>query len=205
MSRLLAVFASVTAIGFGLITLIGVLAGSGSGIFHTLSSLFLQLAMIAVAFTILLGIGNLLGVHFRRIVGRRTGWVYSLVLIISALAVLVLWLTGADETNMLLLESVQVSLEASLAGLVLFALVLGAARMLQRRVSLGGVLFTIVILIVLLGALPLPEVAPLAEVRAWLMAVPVSAGARGILLGIALATVVTGIRVFIGQDRSFRE
>ena len=56
-----------------------------------------------------------------------------------------------------------------------------------------------------LGALPLPEVAPLAEVRAWLMAVPVSAGARGILLGIALATGVTGIRVFIGQDRSFRE
>jgi hypothetical protein len=205
MSRLLAVFASVTAIGFGLITLIGVLAGSGSGIFHTLSSLFLQLAMIAVAFTILLGIGNLLGVHFRRITGRKTGWVYSLVLIISALAVLVLWLTGADSTNMLLLESVQVSLEASLAGLVLFALVLGAARMMQRRVSLGGVLFTIVILIVLLGALPLPEMAPLADVRAWLMAVPVSAGARGILLGIALATVVTGIRVFIGQDRSFRE
>lgn len=205
MSRLLAVFASVTAIGFGLITLIGVLAGSGSGIFHTLSSLFLQLAMIAVAFTVLLGIGNLLGVHFRRIVGRRAGWVYSLVLIIGALAVLVLWLAGADATNMLLLESVQVSLEASLAGLVLFALVLGAARMLQRRVSLGGVLFTIVILIVLLGALPLPEVAPLAVVRAWLMAVPVSAGARGILLGIALATVVTGIRVFIGQDRSFRE
>lgn len=205
MSRLLAVFASVTAIGFGLITLIGVLAGSGSGIFHTLSSLFLQLAMIAVAFTVLLGIGNLLGVHFRRIVGRRAGWVYSLVLIISALAVLILWLAGADATNMLLLESVQVSLEASLAGLVLFALVLGAARMLQRRVSLGGVLFTIVILIVLLGALPLPEVAPLAVVRAWLMAVPVSAGARGILLGIALATVVTGIRVFIGQDRSFRE
>lgn len=205
MSRLLAVFASVTAIGFGLITLIGVLAGSGSGIFHTLSSLFLQLAMIAVAFTILLGIGNLLGVHLRRIIGRRTGWVYSLVLIISALAVLILWLAGADATNMLLLESVQVSLEASLAGLVLFALVLGAARMLQRRVSLGGVLFTIVILIVLLGALPLPEVAPLAVVRAWLMAVPVSAGARGILLGIALATIVTGIRVFIGQDRSFRE
>lgn len=205
MSRLLAVFASVTAIGFGLITLIGVLAGSGSGIFHTLSSLFLQLAMIAVAFTVLLGIGNLLGVHFRRIVGRRAGWVYSLVLIISALAVLILWLAGADATNMLLLESVQVSLEASLAGLVLFALVIGAARMMQRRVSLGGVLFTIVILIVLLGALPLPEVAPLAVVRAWLMAVPVSAGARGILLGIALATVVTGIRVFIGQDRSFRE
>jgi hypothetical protein len=42
-------------------------------------------------------------------------------------------------------------------------------------------------------------------VRDWLLAVPVSAGARGILLGIALATVVTGVRVLIGQDRSYRD
>jgi hypothetical protein len=37
------------------------------------------------------------------------------------------------------------------------------------------------------------------------MAVPVSAGARGILLGIALATVVIGVRALIGQDRSYRD
>ena len=36
------------------------------------------------------------------------------------------------------------------------------------------------------------------------MTVPVSAGARGMLLGIALATVVTGLRVLLGQDRSYR-
>jgi hypothetical protein len=57
----------------------------------------------------------------------------------------------------------------------------------------------------LIGALPLPGLSLMAGLRDWLMAVPVSAGARGILLGIALATIVTGVRVLIGQDRSYRE
>ena len=37
------------------------------------------------------------------------------------------------------------------------------------------------------------------------MTVPVNAGASGILLGIALATVVAGVRVLIGQDRTYGE
>jgi hypothetical protein len=119
--------------------------------------------------------------------------------------VLILWLLGARSTNAMLLDTVEVSVESALAGLVVFALVYGAYRMMRRRVTWGGILFTVALLIVLLGALPVPQVAVLTELREWMLAVPVSAGARGILLGIALATVVTGVRVLIGQDRSYRE
>jgi hypothetical protein len=119
--------------------------------------------------------------------------------------VLVLWIAGARETNQLLLETVQVSVESALAGLIVFALVYGAYRMMRRRVTWSAVLFTLALLIILIGALPLPQVGWLTQLRGWLLAVPVSAGARGILLGIALATVVTGVRVLIGQDRSYRE
>jgi hypothetical protein len=83
--------------------------------------------------------------------------------------------------------------------------VYGAYRLMRRRVTWWGMLFTLVLLIILIGALPLPGAVGLVSVRDWLMSVPVSAGARGILLGIALATVVTGVRVLIGQDRSYRE
>jgi len=61
------------------------------------------------------------------------------------------------------------------------------------------------LLIVLIAAVPLPELTFFQGVRDWLLAVPVSAGARGILLGIALATVVVGIRVLVGQDQSYKE
>lgn len=203
MSRLLSLLSSVIAIGIAIVVLVGLL--SGSDIFAGPTNLLLQLAVITVAVTILIGIMNLLGVHLRRILGRQRGWVYSIVLVLSILLVLALWLTDSEAENMALLEGVQVSIESALAGLLLFALVYGAYRLMRQRVTWAAMLFTLALVIILIGAVPLQEVGALAQIRAWLLAVPVSAGARGILLGIALATVVTGARVLIGQERSYRE
>ncbi len=214
MRRIGSPLATAIAIGFGLFVVVGLLVGPQGGrlfLFNASIDLFgitnnlLQLTVIAVAVTILLGILNLFSVHLRRIFRLQRGWFYSLALLVSAAVVLVLWLTGAQDSNKLLLETVELSVESALAGLVVFALVYGAYRLMRRRVTWAGLLFTGVLLIILIGALPLPQVAFLADVRTWLLAVPVSAGARGILLGVALATVVTGVRVLIGQDRSYRE
>lgn len=203
MARLLSLLSSVIAIGIAIVVLVGLL--SGSSIFTASTNLLLQLAVITVAITILIGIINLLGIHLRRIIGRQRGWVYSIVLVLSTLLVLSLWLTDSQAENMALLEGVQVSIESALAGLLLFALVYGAYRLMRQRVTWAAMLFTFALVIILIGAVPLREVGALAQIRTWLLAVPVSAGARGILLGIALATVVTGIRVLIGQERSYRE
>jgi hypothetical protein len=210
MGRLLAVLATAIAIGFGLFTLFGlvtdhpVLAGP--------TQFFLQLVSITIAVTIIIGIFNLLTVHGGRVRRRGPGWGYSLILVISTLLIILLTileragvLNSSPALTTILLEQVQVAIESSLAGLLLFALVYGAYRTLRKRVSGWGLLFSVVLLVMLAGALPLANLAPVAALRDWLMTVPVSAGARGILLGIALATVVTGIRVLIGQDRSYRE
>ncbi|MEP7293531.1 MAG: hypothetical protein ABI835_17225 [Chloroflexota bacterium] len=203
MARLGSALATAMVIGFGLLTVWGLIAGSG--IVFNITSVLLQLTVITIAVTILIGILNLFGVHLRKIGQRSGGWFYSLVVIVSAAVVLVLWIIGRRDANQALLETVGVSVESALAGLIVFALVYGAYRMMRRRVTWSAVLFTLALLIILVGALPLPQVGALTQVRAWLLAVPVSAGARGILLGIALATVVTGVRVLIGQDRSYRE
>jgi hypothetical protein len=126
------------------------------------------------------------------------------VLIASFVLVIVTYFARRD-INVMLLEDVQVSIESALAGLLLFALVFGAYRMMHRRVTVWSMLFVMVLLIVLVGALPLPGVTFMTDISNWLFRIPVSAGARGIWLGIALATVVTGVRVLIGQDRSYRE
>jgi hypothetical protein len=109
------------------------------------------------------------------------------------------------STSLLLLDTAQVSIESALAGLLLFALVYGAAGVMHRRGVWSGGLFVLVVLIILIGALPLRATSVFTTLRDWLMNVPVNAGARGILLGIALATLIAGVRVLIGQDRSFRE
>lgn len=222
MARITRILAAVIAIGFGLITLAGLLVGDGLGFLSAfvgalrvrdLTSLFLQLVLITVAVTVLIGVVNLLLVHLRRVRRRSGGWGYSIVLIVGALAVIALTaleragvLTGDPPLTRLLLEDIQVSIESALAALLLFALVYGAVRATRRqRFSGWTLLFTAALLVALAGALSLPGLGLLADLRGWLLAVPVSAGARGILLGIALATVVAGVRVLIGQDRSYRE
>ncbi|MCY4525407.1 MAG: hypothetical protein OXB89_02260 [Anaerolineaceae bacterium] len=175
------------------------------------SATLLQVFSISVAVSIMIGILNLLLVHLRRSGRRETGCGYSFVLFLSAATVIGLTylerenlLTTGAEWRVLLLEQVQVTVESSLAGLLLFGLVYGAWRVMALRVNGWGSLFVLTVLLVLGAALPLPELAPLVPLRDWLLAVPVNAGARGILLGIALATIVVGARVLIGQDRSLR-
>ncbi|MCZ2098096.1 MAG: hypothetical protein LC121_17870 [Anaerolineae bacterium] len=170
MGRLGAALATAIAIGFGVLTLWGLIGGTGS--IQGITNLLLQLTVISVAVTILLGILNLFSVHLRRITQRQRGWVYSIALIGSAAVVIVLWVLGQQSTNAMLLDTVE---------------------LVNRRWRAGGV------------RAGTARTAHTTEIRQWLLAVPVSAGARGILLGIALATVVTGVRVLIGQDRSYRE
>lgn len=211
--RIGGVFGSAIVISLGLILILGLLAGDGLGplstvvdafAIDTLANLLLRLTTITIAVTIFIGIVNLLGVHTRRLVRRQGGWLNSIVLLASFLAGLLLYIIS-ERQNTLLLEDVQIAVESALAGLLFFALVFGAYRMLYREVTLFGVLFVISILVVLAGSLALPGFELFDRIGQWWMALPVSAGARGILLGIALATIVTGVRVLLGQDRSYRE
>lgn len=226
MRRLIAFLSAVIVIVFGLVTLVGLLVGDDLGFLsifveqfavRDLTSLFLQLVAVTVAVTVVIGLVNLVVVHLGRMFRLRRGWPYSLVLLVSFFAVVGLTLAeraglaqpapGEPAYTAILLDSVEVSIESSLAALLLFSLVYGAYRLMRKRVSWTNLLFTLVLLVVLLGALPLPGagISLLAQIRDWLMAVPVTAGARGLLLGIALATVVAGVRVLVGQDRSYRD
>ena len=162
--------------------------------------MFVRLVTITVAVTIVIGIMNRLRVHIGRVFGDRA--VYSLVLIISFGGTIGWYALNNGDTS--LLEAVQVPIESTLAGLLFLSLVYGGSRIMKVRPNRWSILFIAVMIIVLLGTLPLDTINPIRQFSEWLMTVPVSGGARGILLGIALATVVTGIRVLVGQDRSYR-
>ena len=226
MTRLGSALATALVMVVGIITFLGLTVSTGMGAFSdiitglafpSIANIFLRLTVITLAITVLIGIFNLVVVHLGRVFGRGkpiSQRINSLVLVVSAVGVIVLGvlertgvLTGSPSPTTILLEGVQVSIESALAGLVLFALVYGAYRLMRRRVTGSGLLFTLVLLLILTGALPFttPAIRVVGIIRDWLLAVPVSAGARGILLGIALAITVAGARVLIGQDRSYRD
>lgn len=211
---------SALVVTIGIITLLGLLVGDDLGAFSTLikatpipllSVLFVEIAVVTVALTVLIGVANLLVVHVRRIIAKKgvakkdiTPRLNSLVLLVAFLGTLVVAMNDS-ATSRILLEDVQIAGESALGALLFFTLVWGAMQVLRREVSFPRVLFIMTTLIVLVSALPISELAPLRQIGDWLYAVPVNAGARGILLGIGLATLVTGLRVLIGQDRSYGE
>ncbi len=201
MSRLIGLLATALAISSGLIMLIGLATGALS----SLTNLLLQITIITAGMAIIIGVVNLLSVHLRRIVGRERGLLYSLALVLSFLLVIVLYALGADAERRILLRDVEGSIESALAALLVFALVYGAYRLMRRGVTWAALLFTLALLITLLGALPFSQLGILGEIRAWMVAVPASAGARGLLIGIALAAIVAGMRALIGQERTYRE
>ena len=77
--------------------------------------------------------------------------------------------------------------------------------MFSRRLNIFTLFFVGTILIVLIGTITIPylDIPGLYELRSWIVKVWATAGARGILLGIALGTIATGLRILMGTDRPY--
>lgn len=173
---------------------------------------FIDLAIIVGAFAFFLGVLNLLRVHARKLRERPSDRFYSFVLLVVMILVLIFGLPPLEGEPFgpsqplvqWLFENVQVPIQASLSALLVFFLVMAAYRLLSLRNAESAVML-IVALLVLLGQAAVGLFAPLSEVKDWIVAVPALAGVRGILLGVALGAVLTGIRLLLGVERPYSE
>lgn len=170
-------------------------------------------ATIIAAFGLLLGLVNVAQAHGKRVVQREKDWPYSLVLILSALAVLVLGLLpgsigSGSRWVQWVFRYVLEPLSTTFFSLLAFFLASAFFRSLRLR-NLEAVLVTVTAAIVLLGQVPLrlpwPFLEPIARFQEWLLEVPAMAGIRALLLGAGLGAMATAIRVILGVDRPYTE
>lgn len=164
-------------------------------------------AVIVGAFAFILGFFNLVSVHGKRVRNLEKGWVYSLVLLAAAIAS---WapplIQGpSHSTTQQIFRYAIAPLGASLAALLVFTLTLAGFRLLRNRRSPWSLLFVVVVTFTLLGSVPIRGFEWLSDVRSWLIRVPGMAGVRGLLLGVALGTVITGLRILLTRDRPYSE
>ena len=193
--------ATCVAVGVGLTVLVDLFAQSQA-------SLFLVLwASIVAAFALLLGVVNLLRVHISKIKNLARGWVYSVILVIAFAVTLMLGWAGPDSVGaQTVFEYVLRPLEATFFALLALFMISAAYRAFRIK-DFETLLLFIFAVIVLLGQVPIgfqiwPDF-PL--VKEWVLRVPAMAGIRGILLGVALGTIATGLRVLLGADRPYAE
>jgi len=169
----------------------------------------LQWAVVLAAVAILVGIMNMLAVHVKKVREKEKGGIYSLFLIASLLITFVVGVVlGPDHaivTN--LFTAVIVPVEKSLFAIMAIILIYAGIRLLRFRRDLMAILFLLTAIVVMLGTAPLPffQIPLLGDfIRPTVLLHIFSAsGARGILIGLALGALLTGIRVLIGADRPY--
>ncbi|MBX3003331.1 MAG: hypothetical protein KIT29_02630 [Anaerolineales bacterium] len=191
------------AIAFGLLVLVGLFVPD----LADLRNRILNWAMLLAATALLLGLLNLLQVHYQRIRNREHG-LYSAVLIAALVITFVITLLqGSDsQTAEWIFNYLIVPVETSLLAVLAISLTLAAARSLQQRTDLMNMVFIATLVVLLLGAGPLfgMELPYFTRVLAPYINNVLALGAmRGLLIGVALGTITTGVRILLGADRPY--
>jgi len=170
-------------------------------------NVLLRWAATLTGVAVLLGILNLLTVHWLKIIQPREGGVYSLVMLI---AFVITFLVVAVDTptgswSVWIFRYIQLPVETSLLAILAVLLVVAVARLVVRRPDSFTLLFIGTAILFLVAATYLPgfDIPVVRSLRDWIVQVPVVAGARGLLLGIGLGVVATGLRILLGADRPY--
>ncbi|HZD56633.1 MAG TPA: hypothetical protein VE136_07925 [Anaerolineales bacterium] len=193
------------AIAIGLVILFGYFLPFG--ILISLRMVLLEWAVILAAIALLVGIGNLFYVHWRKAARAQSNSFYSVVLLISLVFTLAIvgWFGPTHSYSLWIFNNIQVPIESSLMAILAILLAYAVVRLLRRQLNLFSIIFLVTTVVILVATAPIlgVEVPGLNELRTWISQVPAVAGARGILLGVALGILATGVRILVGADRPY--
>ena len=166
-------------------------------------------AVIIAAMAVLVGIANLIFVQMDKIRKREKNSIYGTLLVLSLIGTFGLGLVFGPENQLMRLavDAVIVPVEASLMAILAVTLVYASIRLLRRRADVMTVIFLLIAIIFLALIMPTPF-GPLLgdELNGFVLqtlGMFSRGGARGLLIGIALGTLLTGIRVLFGIDRPY--
>jgi hypothetical protein len=216
------------AMAFGIVTLAAFLVPVEPLV--GLRALFVSWASVLAAFALFAGFFNVLGVHIGRVASQKHNWPYSVALLLGVIAVIGSVVADYFKTGRLdpggenlnwLFQNVIVQLEIAVAALVVFFLAYAAYRALRRpthmaegslaaagRPAWGIVLFLLAALVMLLRAVSFVTDTAVLSVQSFIAQLVDSValgGARGLLIGVALGTIATGLRILAGVDRPHSE
>jgi uncharacterized membrane protein len=204
------------AIAVGLFVLVALLLPVP--LLSAIGTYFIDCAVIIAAFALFLGLLNVLRVHLGHIRERTKTWPYSVVLLVALVLVLVVGVvtlmpSQADQAQpsgpshpamQWIFTNVMVPIQATFGALLAFLTLTAAYRLFRLRNAQSAVLL-VVALLVLAGQASFGLLPVLPQIRDWILDVPALAGMRGILLGVALGTVLTGIRLLLGVERPYSD
>jgi hypothetical protein len=194
------------AIAAGFIVLLGYFFPQQLG---SLRLLLLDWGVVIAGMAVLVGIFNLVAVQMEKFRAGQKGGVYGVLLVVSLIVTfgLGLILGPQNQYMRLAMDAIIVPVEASLMAILAITLIYASIRLWRRQLDVMSVVFLVTAVIFLILIVPTPFGPILGERgnQAVLNFVGMfsGGGTRGLLIGIALGTLLTGLRVLFGVDRPY--
>jgi len=161
--------------------------------------------VVVSAFAAGLGGANLLRIHYKRVNTRKETWVYSLILLVALDCIVTLGIsTGLNgKTYRYVWTNLLTPLSATTFSLNAFWISSAAYRAFRIKTGEAAALAVAAVL-VMLGRVGIGEIiyAKMPAIADWIIAVPNTAGMRGVTIGGALGAVSVCFRVVLGLERS---
>ena len=179
----------------------------------------LNWARVVGIFALVIGVGALVKLHFRRITRRSDGWYYSIVVFAGILVAGAAGIIGGPRGSLYvwIFDNIFAPLDATMFSLLAFFIASAAYRAFRARTLEATVLLAAAI-IVMLGRVPIgnflwQNIAPQAlvskapflpeTITEWIMSGPNMAARRGIMMGAALGAISTSLKIILGVERSY--
>jgi hypothetical protein len=191
------------AVAAGLIVLLGYFFPAQLGPFRIL---LLDWAVVIAGIAVLVGIFNLVAVQMEKFRSGQKGGAYGILLVVALVVTFGLGLVlGPQDPYMrLTMDAIIMPVEASLMAILVVTLAYASIRLLRRRVDVMSMVFLAAAVVFLILIMPTPVGAlPGSQAIMDFLGMFSDGGARGLLIGIALGTLLTGLRVLFGVDRPY--
>lgn len=179
----------------------------------------LRWVYIISIFAAVIGIWTLIRLHYKRIIRKNPGWIYSIVVFIGLVVTAIVGFINGQRGKWFLwiFDNINAPLESTMFSLLAFFMASAAYRAFRAK-TLNATLLLAAAIIVMFGRVPigdflwqkvfpdgiteklpfLPE-----RVAEWIMSAPTMAARRGIMIGAALGAISTSLKVILGIERSY--
>jgi hypothetical protein len=187
---------------------------------HYVSAAVYQYALnwtiIIGIFTLVVGIGSLISLHYDRVARRREHWQYSIVTLVALALMTIIGLSSPNAIQnprglfMHLYFFVLAPVTATMFALLAFFIASAAYRAFRARTVLATLLLLSAV-IVMLGRVPvgdfltgwLPEGLRFSDIARYILDYPNTAAKRAIYIGVGLGVAATSLKIILGVERTW--
>jgi len=187
---------------------------------HYVSAAIYQYALnwtiIIGIFTLTVGIGSLINLHYDKISKRREKWMYSVVTLAALTFMTILGLLSPNALQdpkslfMTMYFYVLSPVQATMFSLLAFFIASAAFRAFRAKTILATLLLLSAV-IVMLGRVPvgdmltgwLPEGLRFSDMARFILDYPNTAAKRAIYIGVGLGVGVTALKIILGIERTW--